>query len=60
MIRKSCPSLARWVWVNHRNQGQRPAGFGIQLSGEGADNCRRKIEAQLGGALQADRPTYTM
>ncbi|RZU37136.1 type IV pilus assembly protein PilZ [Fluviicoccus keumensis] len=54
------PITGKVVWVNHRNQGQRPAGFGIQLSGEAGDSCRRKIEAQLGGALQADRPTFTM
>lgn len=54
------PLTGKVVWVNHRNQGQRPAGFGLQLIGEQGDNARRKIEAQLGGALQADRPTYTL
>lgn len=54
------PVTGKVVWVNHRNQGQRPAGFGLQLAGEGGDNARRKIEAQLGGALQADRPTFTL
>jgi type IV pilus assembly protein PilZ len=54
------PLTGKVVWVNHRNQGQRPAGFGLQLMGEQGDHARRKIEAQLGGALQADRPTYTL
>lgn len=55
------PITGKVVWVNHRNQGQRPAGFGLQLpADESGDKCRRKIEAQLGGALQADRPTYSM
>lgn len=54
------PLTGKVVWVHHRNQGQRPAGFGVQLSGEGSDALRRKIEAQLGGSLTADRPTYTL
>ena len=54
------PLTGKVVWVNHRNQGQRPAGFGVQLSGEGGDALRRKIEGQLGGALTADRPTFTL
>ena len=55
------PLTGKVVWVNHRNQGQRPAGFGVQLGGgEGGDALRRKIEGQLGGALTADRPTYTL
>ena len=54
------PLTGKVVWVNHRNQGQRPAGFGVQLSGEGGDALRSKIEGQLGGALTADRPTFTL
>ncbi len=54
------PLTGKVVWVNHRNQGQRPAGFGVQLSGEVGDALRRKIEGQLGGALTADRPTFTL
>ena len=55
------PLTGKVVWVNHRNQGQRPAGFGVQLGGgEGGDALRRKIEGQIGGALTADRPTYTL
>ena len=54
------PLNGKVVWTHHRNQGQRPAGFGIQLIGEDGDRARRKIEAQLGGALQSDKPTYTL
>lgn len=54
------PLTGKVVWVNHRNQGQRPAGFGLQLVGEEGDKARRKIENMLGGSLQADRPTFTM
>jgi type IV pilus assembly protein PilZ len=54
------PLTGKIVWVNTRQQGTRAAGFGIQLSGEEGDKAKRKIEALLAGALQADRPTQTM
>ncbi len=54
------PVTGKVVWINPRQQGMRPAGFGIQLAGEEGDKARRKIETFLAGALQADRPTHTM
>lgn len=54
------PVTGKVVWINPRQQGMRPAGIGIQFSGDDSAAARRKIETHLAGALQADRPTYTM
>lgn len=54
------PVTGKVIWVTPRQQGMRPAGFGISLTGDGGDAVRRKIETILAGATQADRPTHTM
>jgi type IV pilus assembly protein PilZ len=54
------PITGKIIWINPRQQGMRPAGIGIQLAGPDGDKVRAKIETFLAGALQADRPTYTM
>jgi type IV pilus assembly protein PilZ len=54
------PLTSKVVWINHRTQGHRPAGFALALLGIEGDAIRRKIEAQLGGALQSDKPTFTL
>lgn len=54
------PLTGKIIWINPRQQGMRPTGIGIQLTGEEGDKARRKIETHLAGALQADRPTHTM
>lgn len=54
------PLTSKVVWVNHRTQGSRPAGFAVSLVGVEGDAIRRKIEAQLGGSLQSDKPTFTL
>ena len=54
------PLTSKVVWINHRTQGHRPAGFALALVGIEGDAIRRKIEAQLGGALQSDKPTFTL
>jgi type IV pilus assembly protein PilZ len=56
------PVAGRVVWITPKNaQGRRVAGIGVQL-GNGQDEgvVRRKIEALLAGALDKDRPTYTL
>lgn len=54
------PLTGKIIWINPRQQGFRPAGIGIQLTGEEGAKARRKIEPHLAGSEQADRPTYTM
>ena len=61
------PITGRVVWVAPRPAAGRPAGIGIHFtttSNQQAQNqnlqAQKKIETYLGGALKADRPTYTM
>ena len=61
------PITGRVVWVAPRPTAGRPAGIGIHFttpSNPQAQNqnqlAQKKIETYLGGALKADRPTYTM
>ncbi|HET7269394.1 MAG TPA: PilZ domain-containing protein [Oleiagrimonas sp.] len=50
------------AWVTPVGAGSRTAGIGVHFSGAGGDGdaARSKIEAMLGGLLNAERPTQTM
>jgi type IV pilus assembly protein PilZ len=49
------------VWITPVTQGNRPQGIGVQFSEkDGGVEVKNKIEALLGGALKANRPTHTM
>ena len=55
------PVAGNVIWITpHGAQGNRTAGVGVQFSKQDNGQTRTKIEALLGGALQADRPTHTM
>ncbi len=55
------PVAGNVVWITpHGAQGNRTTGIGVQFSNQDGGETRTKIEALLGGALQADRPTHTM
>ncbi len=55
------PVAGQAIWVTpHGSQGNRTTGIGVQFSSQDSGETRTKIEALLGGALQADRPTHTM
>lgn len=54
------PLTGKVVWVMHRAQGTRPAGFALQLSGDEGLKLKNDIEKLLAGILTSDRPTYTM
>ena len=54
------PIAGRVVWVTPRGaQGNRTSGIGVQFSEQDAA-ANAKIEEQLAGMLNADRPTHTM
>jgi len=54
------PVAGRVVWITPRGaQGSRAAGVGIQFN-DNDDMVRAKIETYLAGALESDRPTYTL
>ena len=55
------PVAGQVIWITPQgSQGNRTTGIGVQFSGQDSGETRTKIEALLGGALQADRPTHTM
>jgi type IV pilus assembly protein PilZ len=54
------PLTGKVVWVTHRTQALRPAGFALQLSGEEGKKMSTEIEKLLVAVLNSDRPTYTM
>lgn len=55
------PVAGQVIWITpHGSQGNRTTGIGVQFSSQDSGETRTKIEALLGGALQADRPTHTM
>ncbi len=50
------------VWVTPQGAGNRTPGIGVHFNEAGGDGeaARTKIEAILGGMLNAERPTQTM
>ena len=55
------PVAGQVIWITPQgSQGNRTTGIGVQFSSQDNGDTRTKIEALLGGALQADRPTHTM
>lgn len=55
------PLNGKVVWVNHRTQGNRPAGYAIQLSRDEAGlRIKNEVERLLAGQIESDRPTFTL
>lgn len=55
------PVAGKIVWITPKGaQGNRPAGIGVQFSGQDGGAARDKIETLLAGALKGDKPTHTV
>lgn len=55
------PLNGKVVWVNHRNQGNRPAGYAIQFGKDEAGlRIRNEVERLLAGQLSGEKPTFTL
>jgi type IV pilus assembly protein PilZ len=53
--------VGKVIWITPVAQANRPQGIGVQFSEkDGGVEVKNKIEAILGGALKANRPTHTM
>ena len=53
--------VGKVIWITPVTQANRPQGIGVQFSEkDGGIEVKNKIEAILGGALKANRPTHTM
>jgi type IV pilus assembly protein PilZ len=58
--KEKIPIAGKVVWVTpKRAQGNRATGIGVQFNGQD-DTANKKIEAELAGILESDRPTHTM
>lgn len=53
------PLTGEIIWITPVGSGIRPQGIGIRLAAEHVDIVRR-IEADLAGLQNSDRPTYTL
>ncbi|WP_221795074.1 PilZ domain-containing protein [Oceanobacter mangrovi] len=54
------PVAGKVVWITPNGaQGNKPAGIGVQFTGDSA-MARDRIETHLAGAMKSDRPTHTM
>lgn len=54
------PIAGKVVWITPKGaQGSRAAGIGIQFNNED-DTVLKKIETYLAGAMDSNRPTYTL
>ena len=55
------PLHGKVVWVNHRAQAQRPAGYALQLGKDEAGlRIKNEVDRLLAGHLSSDKPTFTL
>lgn len=53
------PLTGKVIWISRRQNGMKPQGFAIQLSGEKGMLYKAEAEKILAGSLTSDRPTFT-
>ena len=53
------PLTGKVIWISQRQNGIKPQGFAIQLSGEKGLLYKAEAEKILAGHLTSDKPTYT-
>ena len=55
------PIAGKVVWITPKGaQGNKATGIGVQFSELDKGATKNKIETQLAGALESERPTHTM
>ncbi|MDO5768426.1 MAG: pilus assembly protein PilZ [Psychrobacter sp.] len=55
------PLNGKVVWVNHKSQSGRPAGFAIQFGKDAVGlNVKNEVERLLAGKIDSPQATYTM
>lgn len=59
--KEKLPVAGRVIWITPKGgHANKSAGIGVQFSELDKGATRKKIENQLAGALQSDRPTHTL
>jgi len=54
------PLTGKVIWISHKQNGVKPQGFGIQLSGEKGVYYKSEAERILAGLKSDNRTSYTM
>ena len=54
------PLTGKVIWISQKQNGIKPQGFAIQLSGEKGIYYKLEVEKMLAGSLSLDRPNFTM
>ena len=55
------PMNGKVVWINHKGQAHRPAGFAVQIGTDVAgQKIKNEVERLLAGKIDSQQPTYTM
>lgn len=54
------PLTGKVIWISRKQNGIKPQGFAIQLSGEKGIYYKNEAEKLLAGSLSSDRPGFTM
>lgn len=54
------PLTGKVIWLSHKQVGNKPQGFAIQLSGEKGIYYKMEAEKLLAGSMSADHPSFTM
>ncbi len=61
MSKNKLPVAGKVVWISPKGvQGNRTTGIGVQFSALDKGATKHKIETELAGALNSERPTNTM
>lgn len=54
------PLTGKVIWISQKQNGIKPQGFAIQLSGEKGMYYKMEAEKMLAGSMSLDRPNFTM
>ena len=55
------PLNGKVIWVNHRAQAHRPAGYALQFGKDEAGlRIKNEVDKLLAGHLNSDKPTFTL
>ncbi len=55
------PMNGKVVWINHKAQANRPAGFAVQIGTDvSGQKIKNEVERLLAGKIDSQQATYTM
>ena len=54
------PLTGKVIWITQKQNGMKPQGFAIQLTGEKGVYYKMEAEKLLAGSMTLDRPSFTM